>query len=124
MVGYHINPVLSAGLRFKYQYVSANLYGTDFNASNYGGSVFTYARVHPNIYLQAEFEYMSYEWPTVGGSSIRDWVPFLFLGGGAVKQLSGNVSLVASVLFDVLQDDNSPYGEWEPMFSVGIVAGF
>jgi hypothetical protein len=124
MVGYHVSPVLSAGLRFKYEYVSANYYNQDFNASNYGGSVFSYARVHPNVFLQAEFEYMSYEWPTSATETVREWVPFLYLGGGAVTQLSGNVSLVASVLVDVLQDDNSPYGEWEPMFSVGVIAGF
>ncbi len=124
MIGYHINPVLSAGVRFNYEYVSADLYGTDFNASNYGGSIFTYARIHPNVYLQAEYVQMSYEWPTSLTETKREWVPFLYLGGGVVKQLSGNVSLVASVLFDVLQDDNSPYEDWAPMFSVGIIAGF
>jgi hypothetical protein len=124
MVGYHVSPVVSAGVRFNYEYISSEAYGQDFNASNYGGSVFSIARVHPNIFLQAEFQYMSYEWPTSLTTTTREWVPFLYLGGGAVKQLSGNVSLVATVLVDVLQDDNSPYKDWEPMISIGVIAGF
>jgi hypothetical protein len=121
-VGWHLSPVVSAGLGFSYEYLWADVNGQNYDASNYGGSVFAVARVHPKVFLQAEFEYMSYE--SGLNTSDRTWVPFLYLGGGFVQPLGGNVSLVASVLVDVLQDDNSPYEDWSPEFSSGVIAGF
>lgn len=124
MVGYNITPILSGGARITYEYIKDKRYTPELTASNYGGSVFGRARVHPNLYLQAEFEYMSYEYQTANNASTRDWVPFLYLGGGLVKEISPNVALVAEVLVDVLQDPKSPYSNWTPMISVGVVAGF
>ena len=121
-VGWHLSPVLSAGLGFSYEYLWADVNGQSYDASNYGPSVFAIARVHPKIFLQAEFEYMSYE--SGLNTSDRVWVPFLYLGGGFVQPISPNVSLVASVLVDVLQDENSPYDDWSPEFSIGVIAGF
>jgi hypothetical protein len=60
----------------------------------------------------------------VNGSSTREWVPFLYLGGGYSKKMSRNSWLMAQVLFDVLQDENSPYQAGSPFFSVGIGFGF
>jgi len=124
MVGYHVSPVVSAGVRFTYEYLWADVNGQNYDASNYGGSVFALARVHPKVFLQAEFKYMSYETVSVLSTDDREWVPFLYLGGGYVQPLGGNVSLVASVLVDVLQDENSPYEDWSPEFSIGVIAGF
>jgi hypothetical protein len=124
-VGWHLSPVLSAGLGFSYEYLWADVNGQNIDASNYGGSIFAIARVHPKIFLQAEFEYMSYEnVGNVNSTDDRQWVPFLYLGGGFVQPLSPNVSLVASVLVDVLQDEHSPYDDWSPEFSIGVIAGF
>jgi len=120
LVGYKVSPVLSAGVRATYEY----LWHEEFNASNYGGSVFAIARIHPKIFLQTEFQYISYEIPSIGGSSDREWVPFWYVGGGFVQPLGGNASLVASVMVDVLQDENSPYEDWNPTFSIGVIAGF
>jgi hypothetical protein len=35
-----------------------------------------------------------------------------------------NTALMVEVLFDVLQDDNSPYEDWSPFVSVGVGVGF
>jgi hypothetical protein len=124
LIGYHLSPIVSGGLRFTYEYVNDKRYDPSLTASNYGGSVFLIGHIHPNAYLQAEFEYMSYEYSTANNSSTRNWVPFLYLGGGVAKHLGGNTSLVVSVMFDVLQDSKSPYESWSPMVTVGVVSGF
>jgi len=46
------------------------------------------------------------------------------LGGGYSLPLGGRTSLNAQILFDVLQDDRSPYRNWEPFYSVGLSVGF
>jgi hypothetical protein len=56
--------------------------------------------------------------------SNREWVSFLFLGGGFSQPISKNTWFTAEVLFDVLQNENSPYAAWEPFFSVGFGVGF
>jgi len=50
-------------------------------------------------------------------------VPFLMLGGGYIQPISPTTSLFVEVLFDVLQDSNSPYDAWTPFVSVGISVG-
>jgi len=50
-------------------------------------------------------------------------VPFLLLGGGLVQRISPRTALTVEVLFDVLQDDNSPYDSGEPFVSVGVGVG-
>ncbi len=67
---------------------------------------------------------MSYEYQTANLSSERKWVPFLLLGGGIVQPISSRASFFIEVLFDVLQDDGSPYKDWEPWISIGVAAGF
>jgi hypothetical protein len=120
-VGYKVTPQFSIGGKIGYAYYSYN--DTDFSTHNYGGSIFTRYRVIPQIYLHGEFAYWSYERQTLSGNE-RFWVPFLLLGGGYSQMVSPNVWVFAEVLFDVINDENSPYKEWDPFVSVGVGAGF
>ena len=56
----------------------------------------------------------------------RTWVPFLLLGGGFSQLVSPNVWVFVEILFDVIQDDNSPYKDnaWDPFISFGVGVGF
>jgi hypothetical protein len=124
LVGYQFTPKLSGGVKGIYEYVKDKRYTPDLTASNYGGSLFSRLRFIPNAYAHAEFAYVSYEFRTASGGSERTGVPFLYLGGGLVQRLSPNASAYVEVLFDVLQDSNSPYDNWQPFVSVGVMAGF
>jgi len=125
LVAYKLTPKLSAGVKFSYQYVSDNRYSTKYNTSNYGGSVFSRFRVTQRLYTHVEYEQMNYDlYDYSTNSTSREWVPFLYVGAGYSQNLGGNVWLNLQVLFDVLQNENSPYNGWEPFFSVGIGAGF
>ena len=80
------------------------------------------------MYAHAEFAYWSYEnaidITNQGYETERVWVPFLLLGGGFSQMISPNVWAYAEVLFDVLNDTNSPYDEWDPFISIGVGVGF
>ena len=58
------------------------------------------------------------------GEHDRYWVSFLYLGGGISLPISKSVSLNAEVLWDLIQDQNSPYKSLQPFFNVGIGIGF
>ena len=130
LVGYKITPKFSVGGKLGYAYISDSRYDPSFNSSNYGGSVFTRYRIIPQIYAQAEFVYFSYEGITsynaVSNSynTERVWVPFLLLGGGVSQMVGPNVWVFAEVLFDVINDPNSPYKSGDPFVSFGAGVGF
>lgn len=127
MVGYKVTPKLSAGVKLMYEYIEYST-AAETTYSNFGGSIFSRFRVVPQFYLHAEFAYYSYQYSTkiLGATydSERDWVPFLLLGAGYSQELSKNIWAYAQALWDVIQDDKSPYSEGEPWISVGIGVGF
>jgi len=131
LVGYQVSPKFSVGGKVHYSYIndSRSELG-DFTSHNYGASIFTRYRPIYQAYLHAEFAYASYEnstsfnISTKSWESERTWVPFLLLGGGFVQNIGPNASVYAEVLFDVIQDENSPYEDWDPIISVGAGIGF
>jgi len=124
MVGVRLNPKASVGFKVAYEYIKDKRYDPALTASNYGGSVFTRYRLIPKLYAHAEFAYMSYKYKLSDFETDRTWVPFLLLGGGFVQPISPKASLIVEVLFDVLQDSNSPYENWDPFISIGVGVGF
>ena len=121
MVGYKLTPRVSGGVEVGYEWVN---YGNNQSTHNYGGGVFGRMRVGRNLYAHAEYQSINYEIFNSFNSSSREWVPALLLGGGYVRSLAGRASVYAEVLFDVLQDDNSPYSDWEPIVNFGVAVGF
>lgn len=120
LVGYKATPQLSVGGKVGYEYVKYS----GFSASNYAGGAFARYRFVPQAYAHGEFQYVNFEQPAVGGGSNREWVPFLFFGGGFVQRVGGRSSAYVEVLFDVLQDSGSPYKDWQPVVNVGVGVGF
>ena len=123
MVGFRLSPKAPLGFKVAYEYIEDKRYSETFSSHNYGGSIFARFRPQPRVYLHAEYCYANYEYRTSLNASERVWVPFLFLGGGVVQPLGGGSSVYAQVLFDVLQNSNSPYDNWEPFFTVGVGVG-
>jgi hypothetical protein len=132
LVGYQISPKFSVGGKVQYAYINDQRYaGLELTSHNYGAGIFTRYRPIYQIYLHAEFDYASYEDytiydPLIGdpyAESERNWVPFLLLGGGLVQRVGPNAAVYVEVLFDVLQNENSPYG-WDPIISIGGGVGF
>jgi hypothetical protein len=123
-VGYKFIPNASVGVKVSYEYINDSRNNTSLKYHNFGGSVFTRYRFIPQAYAHAEFAYMSYQWHTTNYTAARYWVPFLLLGGGYIQRVSSSASLVFEVLFDVLQDSNSPYEDWSPFISIGVNVGF
>jgi len=124
LVAYKVLPFLSLGLKLRYDYISDKRYAEEYNTSTYGGSLFTRLTSKRRIYLHAEYAGYNYELYDETGESDREWIPYLFLGGGYSLPLGRRTALNIQILFDVLQDDRSPYASWEPFYSVGISVGF
>ncbi len=123
MIGYKIIPRLSVGVKIRYDYIQDNRYSETHSTSNYGASIFTRLNVVRGLY--AHLEYAGYNFENYNGfdESDREWISFLFLGAGYNQRVSKRSSIFIQVLFDVLQNENSPYKSWEPFYSVGVGVG-
>lgn len=124
MVGYKITPQLSGGIKVTYEYINDSRSSISSTWHNYGGSLLLRYRIIPQLYAHVEYAYMSYQYTVSDFTSDRTWVPFLLLGGGYSQQISKNTWAYAQVLFDVIQDENSPYESGDPWISVGVSVGF
>ena len=130
LVGYQVSPKFSVGGKLQYAYINDQRYeGLELTSHNYGAGLFARYRPIYQIYLHAEFDYASYENYTIYANpyraeSERNWVPFLLLGGGLVQRVGPNAAVYVEVLFDVIQDENSPYEDWDPIISIGGGVGF
>ena len=122
-VAYKVTPKFSLGGKVRYEYIEDKRYSEKLTSSNYGGSVFTRYRLIPQIYAHGEFAYMSYKYQTSNLESQREWIPFLLLGGGLVQRAGARTAMYVEVLWDVLQDDNSPYDSSTPFVGVGVGVG-
>jgi hypothetical protein len=123
MVGWNLTQKFSAGFKLGYEYINDKRYTPTVTWHNYGASTFGRFRFIPQAYLHAEFAYVNYGAKTEHYENERVWVPFLYVGGGYIKSLTPKTALFVEVLFDVLQDSNSPYEAWQPMISIGVMAG-
>lgn len=126
LVGYKIdqNNKLSAGVGLSYWYYRDSRWAPPLEQNGYGYRIFSRYRPLEQFYAHAEFFHLNGQvYRFADRSTVRLWVPHLLLGGGYVQPLGGNSSIFFQVLFDVLQDPNSVYGN-QPIFSGGVGIGF
>ena len=124
LVGYRITPKLSAGVKLAYEYLRYDQFGRTITSHSYGGSLFARYRFIPQAYAHAEYGGANYESVDALGNESRVGYPFLLLGGGFVQRTGSRTSLFFELLYDVLQDDASPYDNGGPFLTIGLTVGF
>lgn len=132
ILGYRITDNFSAGIGFGYQYLHVKNYflvpvnintGAEeyknLNAHFYSPSVWARHIIWNNIFAHVEYEhnistYKEYianvlATPPYETQQVTVSVPSLLAGGGIRQPVGRRSSIVAMVLYDVLQDKRSPY---------------
>ncbi len=119
-VGYRFNQYLSSGIGVGYNYYSYDYGIAGTTSQNYLG-LNAYGQFKPIPYVAFRVQpEMQYLW---GKDIASQAVPCVLVGAG-VSLPAGNASGVSAMIYyDVLQDENSPYGN-EIFYSVGYVFGF
>ncbi|HAE31576.1 MAG TPA: hypothetical protein DCF89_10715 [Flavobacteriales bacterium] len=111
IVGYRIDKKWSAGISAKYIYYRERFpeYNWEYSNSMYGGSVFTRYLIGNSFLAHAEFEAVNAEVREFLSTTLtRKWVPIGLLGAG-YRQGLGNTYLQVLVLYDAINNRNSPY---------------
>ena len=129
-IGYRFNKYLSSGLGLNLQYASQkerDQFGNDYSKTSQGIiglSVFT--RFYPIekilIQVQPEMNYMfgniKYYLPPEETYKLDAEIVPSFLVGGGYAVPTGKGSFITTVMYDLLQKPNSPYGN-RPIISFG-----
>ncbi|MGN6509596.1 MAG: hypothetical protein ACTHLD_09070 [Chitinophaga sp.] len=137
IIGYRFSEMFAGGVALNAQlswekmreYGSGEVYAR-YNYSMFGGGL--WGRFYPiqQLFIQAQPEYNSisekfrdYTVDPATTTKSRYGAPSLLLGGGYAQPIGGNSAFVIMILYDVLQDDRSPYRN-RPVLSAGVNLGF
>ncbi|HVF96147.1 MAG TPA: hypothetical protein VM871_02435 [Flavisolibacter sp.] len=120
-VGYQFNRFVSAGVGLNIQYASQKqkLNGRNYSKTTQGiTGLNLFGRIYPvkSVFLQVQpeanyvFGRITYFQPTEQTYKMDAEIVPSFLLGGGVAMPSGRGSFIATILYDVVQHTNSPYG--------------
>ena len=126
LVGYKITEQFSMGVGATYIYYKEKIpqYNFSYETSIYGGDVFARYFFVENLFAHVESGALNLEVPDYSSypySLKRRWVPNLLVGGGYRSSIGENSSFLIMILYDVIDDPDSPYQN--PIFRVGFGVG-
>lgn len=125
VAGYAVTPRLGVGARLTYSYRDDERYSPSLTTNDYGASLFGRYTVTRPVFLQLEYEWLSYEYATSAGSTVRDDFDSVLGGAGVTQPLGDHSSFFAMALynFSYSDDEPSPYSDpW--IIRVGVGFGF
>lgn len=136
IIGYRVTEKFSAGIgityiyyKYEYQYFNGIGYSTIQESDNiYGGSIWGEYRIIPQAFLHVEPGFLNESIPSIdasgiySGATVRYTLYNFLVGGGYFQQLGPNSGMQFSILFDLIEDQYSPYSN--PIIRIGFSAGF
>jgi hypothetical protein len=116
MIGYRMNDWWINGVGVNLTYISSGGY----QEIMYGSSLWSRAYIVKTIIAHSEFELLRREAKDQYGNSGAVNVPVWLVGAG--YNSGGRIGFSAMIMYDLIQDPNSPYSN--PIFRVGGLFGF
>lgn len=130
ILGYRITDSWSAGVGVSAMYFrQVFVNGAEFSTFFYGGNAFTRLQLLNvpsigSVFAQSEFHVINTDaYDQLNGRSLgRRNIPVWLIGGGLRQRLGNRMSGLFTILWDVIDDPNSPY--INPFINFGVVVGF
>jgi hypothetical protein len=130
VIGYRFKAPISLGVQFLYRYSNDDRYAGDSATTDYGATLFFRYFVIENFFVEADYEYLSYEYlyyvNDVGEvGTRRTEAGNVFLGVGYSQPIGRKSAFFVSVLYNVTFDDapDAPYADpW--LIRAGVSFGF
>ncbi len=131
LAGYNLNPRTALGASIFWRYrrdtrYEDTIYNQTLTTNDFGITPFVRFRVAPKFYLQAEYEFLNYEYYVPASlTQLRkesDTFGSFLAGGGVSQPIGDRSSLFFTALYNFNYDDaNSPYSDpWVLRFGVGV----
>lgn len=128
MVGYKLTQKLMAGSSVTYRYTKYKYFNPSIKLTDYGVSPFVRYTIFSGIFLQAEYEYLNYEFPESATTTIRKGYNSFLAGGGFIQPIGGKAAFYLLALYNFSYQSVNP-GEYSPypnplILRGGITFGF
>jgi hypothetical protein len=113
VVGYRISPRWDVGSQLSYRSREDTRFEPDVTTNDYGGSLFGRYVVTPPLFVQVEYEVLSYEFVLPDLSTGRDTYDSLLAGAGIAQPISPNVVFWAAGLYNLTYDSSEIYRPYD-----------
>lgn len=128
MVGYKITEKFIAGTSITYRYTKYKYYNPAIKLTDYGLGPFLRYTIFNNVFIQTEYEYLNYEFPTGPEQTTRKAFSSFLAGGGFIQPIGDKAAFYVSALYNFSYREPRP-GEYSPYYSplilrAGITLGF
>lgn len=128
MVGYRVTERLMMGTGITYRYTKYKYYNPSIKLIDYGVNPFARYTIFKGIFLHAEYEYLSYEFPQSATVSVRNGYNSFLAGGGFFQPIGDKAAFYMLALYNFSYQDVQP-GEYTPypeplILRAGITVGF
>jgi hypothetical protein len=100
MIGYRLTAKLIAGTGITYRYTNYKIYSPNIKLHDYGVNPFLRFTVYRNIFIQTEYEYLNYEFPSTPTETERKGFNSFLAGGGFVQPVGEKVSFYIMALYN------------------------
>jgi len=125
VLGYRVSPKLTAGVEFLYRARDDDRYAKDIDATDYGISPFVRLNLMRGLFVQAEYEYLSYEYVDAGLlSTERDDYDSVLLGVGLSRPMGGHAAFVISAFYNFSYSDDDLYSPYDEAWIINAGVGF
>jgi hypothetical protein len=126
LFGYRINPRVVIGTSLIYQWQNDDRYGPSVSTTNYGGRAFVQFYPVPVFFLQAEYEYLNYEYVLSDFSTTRSNQSSYLAGAGISRPMGDRAFFFVSALYNFsYKSDDLTYPYTSPwVYSAGVGVGF
>jgi hypothetical protein len=116
MIGYRTTSWWVNGVSFNYTYLSSRGYSENM----YGTGIWSRAYILKSLIAHSEFDVLKREARDQFGNNAAVTVPVWLVGAGYSS--GGRVGLSAMIMYDLIQNPNSPYSN--PIIRIGGLFGF
>ncbi|MGF1548583.1 MAG: hypothetical protein ACFCUG_14785 [Thiotrichales bacterium] len=121
MIGMHLDSRTSVGASFLYRNRSDKRVTPTLSTNDYGTTLFARYHLTPSFFVEADYEFLDYEYPTGPATTARREFSSVLGGGGIRTPIGANAAMYVSALYNFSYDrENSPYNDpWTVRFGVG-----
>ncbi len=124
-IGYRLTARLLAGTGITYRYTNYKYVTPSIRLNDYGLNPFARFTVYRNIFIQAEYEHLNYEFPLPTRETTRRSFDSFMAGAGFIQPLGERLAYYAMVLYNFSYTDQAYYSPYDSpwVIRVGINIG-
>jgi hypothetical protein len=121
-IGYKLTERLIVGTGLTYRYTNYKYSKPSIKLHDYGVSPFMRFTVYKNVFIQAEYEHLNYEFPTSQTQSVRKNFNSFLAGGGFIQPIGNKFYFYLMALYN-FSYQTPAIGEYTPYNSPLILRG-